>query len=47
MKGNFDAMRHNLSDSKSLMQKLEHYVDRETRGILWEHHTDFAADLRE
>jgi hypothetical protein len=47
MKGNFDAMRHNLSDGKSLMQKLEHYVDRETRGILWEHHTDFAADMRE
>lgn len=30
MKGDFEAMRHTWGD-ESLMQKLERYVDRETR----------------
>jgi hypothetical protein len=29
------------------VQKLEQYVDRETSLVQWEHHTQFAEDLRE
>lgn len=47
MQGDFEAMHNRLNDRKSLVQKLESYVDRETRGIQFEHHMDFAADLRE
>lgn len=47
MKGDFEAMHNALNDGKSLVQKLEFYVNRETQGIQWEHHLDFAADLRE
>jgi hypothetical protein len=47
MKGDFERMHDALNDGESLVQKLEIYIDRETRGIQWEHHLDFAADLRE
>lgn len=46
MKGDFEAMRH-TSGGESLVQELERYVDRETRGVQWEHHLGFAEDLRE
>ncbi len=29
------------------MQKLEKYIDRETKGFQWRHHRDFAEELRE
>jgi len=47
MKGDFERMHDALNDGKSLVQKLESYIDRETRGIQWDHYVDFAADLRE
>jgi hypothetical protein len=46
MKGEFEAVRH-AWQGESLVQKLERYVDRETRGVLWEHHMEFAEELRE
>lgn len=32
---------------ESLVQKLERYIDRETRGFQWEQHRGFAEGLRE
>jgi hypothetical protein len=46
MKGDFAAMRHTWG-GESLIQKLERYIDRETRIVQWEHHTKFAENLRE
>ncbi|KAH7085270.1 RNA dependent RNA polymerase-domain-containing protein [Paraphoma chrysanthemicola] len=46
MKGDFEAMRHTWG-SESLVQKLERYIDRETRLLQWEHHRQFAEDLRD
>jgi hypothetical protein len=45
MKGDF-AARH-IWGGESLVQKLERYIDRETRIVQWEHHTRFAENLRE
>jgi len=46
MKGDFEAMRHEWG-GESLVQKLERYIDRETRLIQWSHHQEFAEELRE
>ncbi|KAJ4365647.1 hypothetical protein N0V83_008267 [Neocucurbitaria cava] len=49
----FDRMKHDFEmfrrtwGGESLVQKLSRYVDRETSGILWDHHQDFAEELRE
>ena len=37
----------NRSGGKPLLTKLEEYVNRETKGIQWEHHITFAEELRE
>lgn len=47
MKDDFEAMHDRLNDGTSLIQKLERYIDRETRGYQWEHHRVFAEELRE
>jgi hypothetical protein len=46
MKGDFQAIRDEWG-GESLVQKLERYIDRETRFVQWEHHQGFAEDLRE
>ncbi|KAH8727103.1 rna-dependent rna polymerase-like protein [Phaeosphaeriaceae sp. PMI808] len=46
MKDNFEATHENR-DGESLLRKLERYVNRETRGYQWEHHHEFARELRE
>jgi hypothetical protein len=46
MKGDFGAMR-NRSGGKPLLQKLDEYIDRETKGVQWQHHVKFAEELRE
>jgi hypothetical protein len=46
MKSDFEAFRHTWG-GESLVQKLKRYVERETRGIQWDHHWDFAEQLRE
>jgi hypothetical protein len=46
MKNDFREAQDKLS-GKSLLKKLEEYVDRETRGIQWRHHVTFAEELRE
>lgn len=49
----FADMEHRFRDardamgSESLMEKLETYIDRETRGIEWTHHRVFAEELRD
>jgi hypothetical protein len=49
----FNQMKNDFRDAqdrssgKSLLKKLEEYVDRETRGIQWQHHVTFAEELRE
>jgi hypothetical protein len=45
MKDDFVAMRHTWG-GESLVQKLERYIDRETRIVQWEHHKTFAEELR-
>jgi hypothetical protein len=45
MKQDFESHRRQWGD-ESLMQRLERYVDRETRGIQWQHHLEFAELLR-
>jgi hypothetical protein len=45
MKGDFAAQV--TSSGESLIQKLERYIDRETRIVQWQHHTTFAENLRE
>lgn len=46
MKNDFEASRNSMGH-ESLIQKLERYVDRETRLFQWEHHRQFAEGLRE
>jgi hypothetical protein len=46
MKGEFAALQR-AEGGKSLVQKLEHYIDRETNFLQWYHHIKFAEDLRE
>jgi hypothetical protein len=46
MKGEFAAMQH-ARPGDSLVEKLERYIDRETRFVQWDHHTTFAENLRE
>jgi hypothetical protein len=46
MKGEFAALQR-AEGGKSLLQKLEDYIDRETNFLQWDHHTDFAEELRE
>jgi hypothetical protein len=46
MKNDFEAFRHTWG-GESLVQKLKRYVDRESHGVQWDHHWDFAEQLRE
>ncbi|KAF1839743.1 RdRP-domain-containing protein [Decorospora gaudefroyi] len=46
MKNDFEAFRRTWG-GETLVQKLKKYVVRETRGIQWDHHWDFAEQLRE
>jgi len=46
MRNNFRAFQDEWG-GESLLQKLERYVDRETRLIQWEHYSGFAEELRE
>ncbi|KAF1936008.1 RdRP-domain-containing protein [Clathrospora elynae] len=46
MKNDFESFRHTWG-GESLVQKLQRYVGRETVGVQWEHHWDFAEQLRE
>jgi hypothetical protein len=46
MKNDFETFRRRWG-GESLVQKLERYVIREIRGVQWEHHWDFAEQLRE
>jgi len=49
----FTQMRDNFQTVQSawhgetMLQKLERYIDREAIGIQWDHHRDFATELRE
>ena len=49
----FDEMKNEFQDARSslrgesLMEKLERYLDRETRGLEWKHHREFAELVRE
>jgi hypothetical protein len=45
MKGDFAAMQR-AEGGKSVPKEPEQYVDRETSFVQWEHHTQFAEDLR-
>ncbi|KAL1800749.1 hypothetical protein ACET3X_001091 [Alternaria dauci] len=46
LKNDFRTSRRHLV-GESLVQKLERYVLREIQGVQWEHHWDFAEELRE
>jgi len=46
MKNAYRTSHHRRGD-ETLVQKLKRYVMRETRGVQWEHHWDFAEQLRE
>jgi hypothetical protein len=46
MKNGYKSSPHRQGD-ETLVQKLKRYVIRETHGIQWEHHWDFAEELRE
>jgi hypothetical protein len=46
MKRDFEAFQR-CWGGESLVQKLKRYIIRETQGLLWEHHWDFAEQLRE
>ena len=46
MKSDYETFRH-MWGGESLIEKLERYIDRETRGVQWDHHWDFAEELRE
>ncbi|KAI4955654.1 hypothetical protein J4E91_001515 [Alternaria rosae] len=46
MKNAYRTSHHRRGD-ETLVQKLKRYVIRETRGVQWEHHWDFAEQLRE
>lgn len=46
MKRDYDTFRRTWG-GESLIQKLENYIDRETRGFEWEHQRGFAEELRE
>ena len=46
IKNSFQATRDAL-DQRSLMEQLEMYIDRETRVWQWQHHHEFAEELRE
>jgi hypothetical protein len=46
MQGDFKAIR-SRSGSKPLLEKLMDYIDRETKGVQWQHYVAFAEELRE
>lgn len=46
MKYEFQAMQ-NHGVHESLVDKVKRYIDRETRGFQWDHHREFAENLRE
>ncbi|KAF2130133.1 RdRP-domain-containing protein [Dothidotthia symphoricarpi CBS 119687] len=46
MKGEFEA-KQSFNGGESLVEKVDRYIDRETRGFQWDHHRTFAEDLRE
>ncbi|KAF2849275.1 rna-dependent rna polymeras-like protein [Plenodomus tracheiphilus IPT5] len=46
MKSDFESFRHTWR-GQSLMSKLRTYIERETHGVFWEHHRNFAKNLRE
>lgn len=46
MKNDFETFRESWG-GESLVQKLKRYIERETRGLQWEHHWQFGEELRE
>ena len=46
MRDNFQTVQ-NTWGGESLLQKLDHYVDRKAVGVQWDHHHAFATILRE
>lgn len=46
MRDNFQIAQ-NTRNRQTLLQTLDSYVDRLTVGIQWDHHVDFARNLRE
>ncbi|EFQ92511.1 hypothetical protein PTT_10351 [Pyrenophora teres f. teres 0-1] len=46
MKKDFETFR-NRWGGESLVQKLRRYIQRETLGVMWDHHWDLAERLRE
>lgn len=46
MRDNFQIAQ-NTRNRQTLLQTLDSYVDRQTVGIQWDHHVDFARNLRE
>lgn len=46
MKDGFEASRAG-NGSECLMNKLARYVDRESHGVQWKHHRQFAVEIRE
>jgi len=50
----FDELKHSadktnvsITDKEPLLQTVWKYVLRETQGIQWEHHREFAEEVRE
>ncbi|EMD68523.1 hypothetical protein COCSADRAFT_178332 [Bipolaris sorokiniana ND90Pr] len=46
MKSDYEIFRQRWG-KESLVNKLKRYIIRETQGLQWEHHWDFAEQLRE
>lgn len=46
MKRDFEAKRP-ITATGSIVRQVENYIDRETKGFLWEHHRQFAEDTRQ
>ncbi|ENI03580.1 hypothetical protein COCC4DRAFT_51488 [Bipolaris maydis ATCC 48331] len=46
MKSDYEIFRQRWG-KESLVDKLKRYIIRETQGLQWEHHWDFAEQLRE
>ncbi|KAF3053460.1 hypothetical protein E8E11_008642 [Didymella keratinophila] len=45
MRDNFQTVQ-SAWHGETMLQKLERYIDREAIGIQWDHHRDFATELR-
>ncbi|KAF3004792.1 hypothetical protein E8E13_002785 [Curvularia kusanoi] len=48
MRDNFETAQTKFAwGGETLLQKLDHYIDRKAVGVQWTHHLEFAKNLRE